>query len=93
MSNYQRGARLERLARAQLERAGYYVMRSAGSKGACDLVAWNDKCTRLIQVKAAGAADKKAIEKLRKIPCPPCGTRELWERDGGFTDWHITEVE
>lgn len=93
MTNYQRGARLERLARAQLERAGYFVVRSAGSKGACDLVAWDAKQIKLIQVKSSGEVDKRAIEKLRKVPCPINGRREIWERDGGLKDWKVIEVE
>lgn len=36
MSNYARGARLERLARQALERDGYTVIRAAGSKGPVD---------------------------------------------------------
>ena len=54
MSNYDKGARLERIAKKRLEARGYTVVRSAGSKGAVDLVAWNAKHTLLIQVKSNG---------------------------------------
>jgi len=86
MTNYQRGTRLERLARDSLRRNGYTVVRSAGSKGKIDLVAWNGECVRMIQVKAKGALSAKEIEALRALPCPPCGTIETWERmdDGSF---------
>jgi Holliday junction resolvase len=35
---YQRGAEFERQVKAHLERAGWLVVKSAGSKGLCDLV-------------------------------------------------------
>jgi Holliday junction resolvase len=38
-TNYTRGATLERKIKKQLEDEGYYVMRSAGSKGQVDLLA------------------------------------------------------
>jgi len=85
-TNYQRGTRLERLARDSLKRNGYTVVRSAGSKGKIDLAAWNGECVRLIQVKAKGALTKNEIEGLRSLPCPLCATIETWERmnDGTF---------
>ncbi len=92
MTNYQVGARLENLLRAQLKRAGYSVMRSAGSKGACDLIAWSDQEILFIQVKAYGANRPADLEKLKSIPCPPSGKRQLWERDGGKIDWKVVEV-
>ncbi len=39
MSQYARGARFERAAKAHLESAGYVVIRAAGSHGEADLVA------------------------------------------------------
>ena len=38
-ANYRRGADLERAAKRYLEDNGYYVIKSAGSKGVADLVA------------------------------------------------------
>ena len=38
-ANYRRGADLERAAKHHLEDNGYYVFKSAGSKGVADLVA------------------------------------------------------
>ena len=38
-ANYRRGADLERAAKHHLEDNGYYVIKSAGSKGVADLVA------------------------------------------------------
>jgi Holliday junction resolvase len=92
MTNYQSGARLERLARAQLERQGFTVVRSAGSKGPVDLVAWNHVTMRFIQVKALGAARKADIEKLQDLDCPVNASVELWERDSlSDSGWKIKE--
>lgn len=92
--NYQRGARLERVARASLERQGYTVIRSAGSKGAIDLVAVNSEQVRLIQCKSKGGADKKARERLRAIRRPSAASVELWERDSEQpTGWKIEALD
>lgn len=81
-TRYQKGARLERLARASLQRQGYRVMRSAGSKGAIDLVAWNTQEVRFIQCKSAGATRPKDRKALEVLPRPAFATVELWERSG-----------
>lgn len=88
--NYRRGARLERLARASLERQGYSVVRSAGSKGKIDLVAWNSEHLRLIQCKAEGASDRKTRETLAALQRPTGATVELWERSASArSGWEI----
>jgi Holliday junction resolvase len=51
-ARYRRGADLERKIRARLEEDGYYVVRSAGSKGVLDLVAFRADQTLFIQVKS-----------------------------------------
>ena len=53
MSNYALGATFERRVKKQLEDAGYFVVRSAGSKGQLDLVAFGDGRTLFIQCKRA----------------------------------------
>lgn len=87
MSAYHKGARLERLARADLEAAGYLVIRSAGSKGPVDLAALNTRHLRLIQVKAHGAPRPLDFAKLRALRVPRNASRELWERHGG--GWRV----
>ena len=82
--NYRRGAYYERLARAQLQGDGYQVMRSAGSKGAWDLIAWLpqiDGGMRFIQCKAqkATAAEVKAF-RAECLRLPLGATGELWAR-------------
>jgi Holliday junction resolvase len=93
MTNYNRGAYLERLLMRQLVRAGWDVTRSAGSHGACDLVAWNEKRILLIQVKAFGAVRPADVENLRQVRCPRNGKRMIYERDGGLVEWKIREVK
>lgn len=93
MTNYRVGARLERLAKVQLERAGYFVMRSAGSHGALDLIAVCEDGILLIQVKGRGACRPADLEKLRTVPKPLGARRQLWERRvEGKQDWVIREV-
>lgn len=54
MTNYDRGKRFEHRVRDDLRKRGYYVIRSAGSKGKIDLVALIDGDVLLIQCKRDG---------------------------------------
>ena len=72
MTRYERGVRIERVVRKRLESEGYIVVRSAGSKGAFDLVAIHTRTgkTKCVQVKAtrtrnAHAIAKREYERLR----------------------------
>ncbi len=90
ISNYTKGARLERLARASLERHGYRVIRSAGSKGAVDLAAFKQDDILLVQVKASRVtpADRR---KLAAFPAPRVARKQFWQRaDDG--SWKVTEL-
>jgi len=78
MTNYRRGYALELRAKKELEIAGYYVMRSSGSHGACDLIALNQEEIRLIQVGTAGSKRPVDYEKLRRVPAPGKVFREMW---------------
>ena len=91
MTNYAVGARLERLIKAQLERQGYTVMRSAGSKGKFDLCAWSGLEMRLIQAKARKIT-RAEREAMRLIMVPPCASVEIWERDD-FGGWNVEVVK
>ena len=65
MTNYSRGAALERKIKKALEADGYLVMRSAGSKGPLDLIAVSINDMKFIQVKnhkPTAAARRKAKE-------------------------------
>ena len=73
------GVRGEYRARDWLRAVGFYVVRSAGSKGAIDLVAFNGHSLRLITVKRGGAAlSPTERAALLAIPVPPNATREYW---------------
>jgi Holliday junction resolvase len=69
MSNYSRAATHERRVKRQLEAAGYFVVRSAGSKGIADLVALPRGGGRplIIQCKSrAVRASAAELELLRR---------------------------
>jgi Holliday junction resolvase len=51
LTNYSRGAAFERKIKKQYEAEGYYVIRSAGSKGPLDLVALKHDSFVFIQCK------------------------------------------
>ena len=78
LTNYQKGYRLELLAKRELIAKGYYVVRSAGSHGACDLIALNQKEILLIQVGMQGAKDEQDFELLRRVPAPKLAQRQMW---------------
>ena len=90
VNQYRRGARVERLLRKKLESEGYYVVRSAGSKGAVDLVAWNYNHCLVIQVALIGVKTKKDYDRLRKVPEIPKMLRRMYEYDRG--EWKVTKV-
>ena len=91
MNQYRRGARVERLLRKKLESEGYYVVRSAGSKGAVDLVAWNYNHCLVIQVAKIGVKTKKDFDRLRTVPITGYNFfRYMYEYDRG--KWKVTLV-
>jgi len=72
-SRYRKGAAKERQLKHKLEMCGWYVMRSAGSKGALDLIAIRDGCVVGFQVKVGGIGRAEigelcALAKAVKIP-------------------------
>ncbi len=98
MIHYQRGVRLERLACDRLREQGYTVtphcahaegacVRSAGSKGAIDLAAFNDREVRLIQVKQQGALRPAERQALSALPVPRHTRVEIWARADGA--WRV----
>jgi Holliday junction resolvase len=66
VSNYDRGVRLERDTRHDLEANGYEVIRSAGSKSAIDLVAFKPGELLFVQCKAASGVVSPA-ERARLV--------------------------
>lgn len=72
---YRRGRRVEYLLKNELEEKGWSVIRSAGSRGTADLIAWRARQVRFIQVKrcrsvpALKRAIKDAIVKFEEAVC------------------------
>lgn len=91
--NYANGAKAERLAMSDLRRAGWECVRSAGSHGAVDVVAWNDTAARLIQVKKDAYISRDEREALQALIAPANATVEIWRRAGaGRTRRWIVET-
>jgi Holliday junction resolvase len=79
--NAKRGIAIERRAQADLEAAGYIVLRSAGSHGVFDLAAVRADETKFIQIKSTSsrkATFGSVIRELATVPRPPCCSVELW---------------
>jgi len=65
-SKYRKGHRWELKVKKMWEAKGYVVYRSAGSKGAADLIALKDGKIVLIQVKVNNKPSRSEIAKLLK---------------------------
>jgi len=80
--NYIRGYNIERKALKELEKEGFFSIRSAGSHSKFDIVAINKNEIRLIQLKSVRTkyySFKKEIEELKKFNNYPKNTTiELW---------------
>jgi len=62
-----------------LEALGYCVLKSGGSFGPFDLVAWDAAAFKLIQIKS-GSARLSAIEReqIAAVNAPSNATKECW---------------
>lgn len=86
LSMYNKGSRGERKSRALLEADGWYVVRSAGSKGLWDLVCYltrpprtSEPTVRLIQVKSGSRpAVRSERDEIAGALVPSCATKEIW---------------
>lgn len=67
MSNYRRGAAFELRVAKALEEDGYFVVRSAGSHGAADLVALKLGEVLLVQCKRSGAISREDWNDLVRL--------------------------
>ena len=79
-SKYASGRITEYKARNFLIEKGYYVLRSAGSKGAFDLIAWKGEVYRHIQVKRESKKSSyaKDTRQILSTKVPKNASRELW---------------
>ena len=91
MTNYSNGRRLEYLARDDLRRQGYTVIRSAGSKGPIDLCAIRGDGVLLIQVKKSAADVSAGVTALQAVAVSVGVRHEVWQRDRG--GWRIVTVQ
>lgn len=76
--NYERGVRYERRTMKLLEDVGYTAVRTAGSHGPVDVIAWDWGSVRLIQVKAGRPPGPEEREVLARLPRPPGCIVECW---------------
>lgn len=85
MKTYAKGYRAERELRKKFEKAGFIVIRSAGSKQLWDLVVIGRLGLRLIQVKNTrrGELPKKEMEKMAKMDegLPLNVVQEIWIKE------------
>ena len=75
----------------------YSVVRSAGSKGCFDIVAFNREIVKFIQVKYVKdekhkRVTKKEYARLKKIIIPDGTTKEIWFRIKGVKGYSIFNV-
>lgn len=79
MTRYVAGRRAEYRTQRVLEAAGYETVRTAGSHGVADVIAWNGIAVRFIQVKrGVGRMSPAEREAFLAVPVPACATREYW---------------
>ena len=95
-SRYRRGRDLENRTRKELERHNFTVVRSAGSKGTIDIVAWDRLWLRLIQVKTS-TRDVTPVEReaLEELWIPRGARVELWtwRKDGGRWTFDVEVIQ
>lgn len=86
-SQYRRGADFERALKKYLESKGMFVVRSAGSKGPVDLVAFDGHDRYFIQCKLSGKIGAAAIKALSQLAwdndaepviATPQNFKEIW---------------
>lgn len=79
--NYQRGVRYERKIQSDI---GMNSIRTAGSHGVFDVIAYNKDVVRFIQCKASKKKDIRLsdywsdIEAIAEEQVPDTSTKELW---------------
>ena len=78
MNLYRKGRAFEQEVSRYLRRKGIWVIRSAGSKGAADLVAWYGGRRALLQCKAGSEPHRRELDTLKRMA-----------RDMGATAWVI----
>lgn len=75
---YTKGRKIEYKAMRELMEAGYYPIRSAGSKGIFDVIGISAVDFVLIQLKSNRKASPKERRRMKKFPVPPNCTKAIW---------------
>lgn len=83
-----KGRYYENLARRELEKAGFYVVRSAASKGIWDLVGMNADFIILVQTKVTRIPRIKERKAMEDFVCPKNSIKQYW-RFFGYGRWEI----
>lgn len=94
-TKYERGRDAEYRTINELRADGYDAVRTAGSHGAADVIAWNGVHVRFIQCKTwvSRVGDYRAdIQKLEDMRLPPGSQCELWARQIGQRGWAVQRV-
>jgi hypothetical protein len=81
MTRVNSGIKFELRVKKFLEKQGYFCVRSAGSRGVFDLIAWNDNHGLMIQCKSERKANisyEDDFDALEKVPCPANWQKQLW---------------
>jgi len=76
--NYDRGRVLEYRTIKNFEEMGCTAIRSAGSHGLTDVIAWDTRSIWYIQVKSGTSRMSPAdIESFKEMACPPNGIKQI----------------
>ncbi len=89
VNKYAKGRRIEYRAMEELTEAGYYPIRSAGSKGIFDVIGISSTDFVLIQLKSNRKASPNEVEKIKKFPVPQNCKKQIWvwvDRKGWIKD-------
>jgi hypothetical protein len=88
MNSAAKGRKNEHRSRDILIAAGYWVNRSAASKGPFDLIGIRPDGVVLVQVKSGRWPSPEERAELRAIPCPPNVRKEMhrWDRYARLPD-------
>lgn len=92
MTRVNSGIKFEYFVRDYFLGKGYQVMRSAGSHGPADLIAWRFEDVRLVQCKKEGSPKSYAEDMLKLIglPVPSGWKKQIWVKRG--KDVVVTDV-
>ena len=91
MTNYARGADFEREIRTDLTKNGWYAVRSAGSHGAVDVLAFNRGLALFVQAKRNGAFPPGERKSLLEIATKHGACPVLALRRKGAIHYYIVD--